>query len=163
MRSMFLRRLAGIAVVLFTTSLDIRVGGMKAKATPTDCSAGKPYCYETPVHLSSAINTPGFEGKPSLSADGLELYFVSDRPGALGGLGDQDIYVSRRTSVNSDWARRRECHHRCRAHSSTLRRVFRLTACPSTLRRIDRVPSVPRGRIFGSRIARRRTIRGARL
>jgi Tol biopolymer transport system component len=103
MRSMFMRRLAGIAVVMLTASLDIRVGGVKAKATPTDCSAGKPYCYETPVHLNSLINTPGFEGKPSLSADGLELYFVSDRPGALGGPGDQDIYVSRRTSVNSDW------------------------------------------------------------
>jgi hypothetical protein len=50
----------------------------------SDCAAGKPFCYSTPVHLSSLINTPGFEGKPSLSADGLELYFVSDRPGALG-------------------------------------------------------------------------------
>jgi len=49
------------------------------------------------------INTPGFEGKPSLSADGLELYFVSDRPGALGGPGDQDIYVSRRASTQADW------------------------------------------------------------
>ena len=71
---------------------------------PTDCAAAKPYCYDTPVHLDAPINTPGFEGKPSLSADGLELYFVSDRPGALGGPGDQDIYVSKRTSVKSSWA-----------------------------------------------------------
>jgi len=69
----------------------------------SDCAAGKPYCYKTPVHLNSLINTPGFEGKPSLSADGLELYFVSDRPGALGGPGDQDIYVSRRASTQDDW------------------------------------------------------------
>src|SRR6266545_5843928 len=69
----------------------------------SDCAAGKPYCYETPVHLNSLINTPGFEGKPSLSADGLELYFVSDRSGALGGPGDQDIYVSRRPSTQEDW------------------------------------------------------------
>ena len=39
-----------------------------------DCEAGKPYCYDTPVHLDTPVNTPGFEGKPSLSADGLELY-----------------------------------------------------------------------------------------
>jgi hypothetical protein len=69
----------------------------------SECAAGRPYCYDTPVHLNALINTPGFEGKPSLSADGLELYFVSDRPGALGGPGDQDIYVSRRKSVNDDW------------------------------------------------------------
>ncbi len=69
----------------------------------SDCAAGKPFCYDTPVHLSPLINTPGFEGKPSLSADGLELYFVSDRPGALGGPGDQDIYVSRRASTQEDW------------------------------------------------------------
>src|SRR5262245_42540685 len=68
-----------------------------------DCEAGRPYCYDPPVHLDSPINTAAFEGKPSLSADGLELYFVSDRPGALGGPGDQDIYVARRRSVNSAW------------------------------------------------------------
>jgi hypothetical protein len=68
-----------------------------------DCAAGKPYCYDTPVHLDSPINTVWFEGKPALSADGRELYFVSDRPGALGGPGDQDIYVSRRRSVSEAW------------------------------------------------------------
>jgi WD40-like Beta Propeller Repeat len=68
-----------------------------------ECAAGKLYCYNTPVHLDAPINTPGFEGKPSLSASGLELYFVSDRPGALGGPGDQDIYVTRRTSSNAPW------------------------------------------------------------
>jgi len=72
-------------------------------ADNSECAAGKPYCYDTPVHLNALINTPGFEGKPSLSADGLELYFVSDRPGALGGPGDQDIYVSRRESTHDDW------------------------------------------------------------
>lgn len=79
---------------------------VKPSAPPSehsDCTAGKPYCYESVVHLNSLINTTGFEGGPSLSADGLELYFVSDRPGALGGPGDQDIYVSRRTTTQDDW------------------------------------------------------------
>ena len=70
---------------------------------PAECSAGKPYCYEPPVHLDSSINSAWFEGKPALSADGLELYFVSERPGALGGSGDQDIYVSRRASLGAQW------------------------------------------------------------
>jgi len=95
-----LRKLA-IAVVMLVALLTVRVDGVKHVLT--NCSAGKPYCYGTPVHLDSPINTPGFEGKPSLSSDGLELYFVSDRPGALGGPGDQDIYVSKRRSVNSSW------------------------------------------------------------
>jgi WD40-like Beta Propeller Repeat len=101
MHSTLQRNLAGIAVVLLIALLAVRLDGRKN--VPTDCSAGKPYCYDTPVHLDSPINTPGFEGKPALSADGLELYFVSDRPGALGGPGDQDIYVSRRRSVNGTW------------------------------------------------------------
>ena len=67
------------------------------------CLAGPRYCYGAPVHLDSPINTPWFEGKPALSADGLELYFVSGRPGALGGPGDQDIYVARRRSVADPW------------------------------------------------------------
>jgi hypothetical protein len=101
MRSRLPRNPVSVAVVLLF-SLPA-VGLRSVEDAPTDCSAGKPYCYETPVHLDSPINTPAFEGKPSLSADGLELYFVSDRPGALGGPGDQDIYVSRRTSVNGSW------------------------------------------------------------
>jgi WD40-like Beta Propeller Repeat len=101
MRSMCWRKLGGSAVAIVMAVLTIRVDGVKT--IPTDCSAGKPYCYDTPVHLAPPINTHGFEGGPSLSADGLELYFVSDRPGALGGPGDQDIYVSTRTSVNGPW------------------------------------------------------------
>ena len=101
MRSTLRRNLIGIALVMLIALLAVRLDGRKN--VPTDCLAGKPYCYDTPVHLDSSINTPGFEGKPALSPDGLELYFVSDRPGALGGPGDQDIYVSRRRSVNGRW------------------------------------------------------------
>ncbi len=100
MRSRLLGKSVGVAVVVFSLPA---VGLRSVEDAPTGCSAAKRYCYETPVHLDSPVNTPGFEGKPSLSADGLELYFVSDRPGALGGPGDQDIYVSRRSSVNRSW------------------------------------------------------------
>ena len=101
MRSRLLRRPVGIAVVVLISLPAVRLRSVEE--APADCSAGRPYCYNTPVHLESPINTPGFEGKPALSADGLELYFVSDRPGALGGPGDQDIYVTRRASVNGSW------------------------------------------------------------
>lgn len=102
MRSRLLRKPIGIAVVVLISLPAVRLRSVEE--APADCSAGRPYCYNTPVHLESPINTPGFEGKPALSADGLELYFVSDRPGALGGPGDQDIYVTRRASVNGTWS-----------------------------------------------------------
>jgi hypothetical protein len=101
MRSTLLKKLVRTTVVVLIAFPAVRVRGVKHPEA--DCSAGKPYCYEPPVHLDVPINTAWFEGKPSLSADGRELYFVSDRPGALGGPGDQDIYVSRRRSVNEPW------------------------------------------------------------
>ena len=101
MDSMVSRKRAGLSMVMLIALLAVRLDSVKPAAD--DCSAGKPYCYDAPVHLDNRINTPGFEGKPALSSDGLELYFVSDRPGALGGPGDQDIYVTRRNSVNSAW------------------------------------------------------------
>jgi len=69
------------------------------------CGASTWDCYDSPVHLGPLINTDAFDGGPSLSSNGLELYFVSGRPGALGGPGDQDIYVTRRKTPHDDWGR----------------------------------------------------------
>jgi len=101
MHSRPLRKIVGVALAVLAAFAAPRARG--GNTSEADCLAGRPYCYGTPIHLDSPINTPGFEGKPALSSDGLELYFVSDRPGALGGPGDQDIYVTRRASVNDPW------------------------------------------------------------
>ena len=85
-----------------TASPVVRFDVARARAS-ADCVLDKRYCYTAPVHLGPLINTTAFEGGPSLSANGLELYFVSGRPGALGGPGDQDIYVTRRRSTHDDW------------------------------------------------------------
>jgi outer membrane protein OmpA-like peptidoglycan-associated protein/tetratricopeptide (TPR) repeat protein len=42
-------------------------------------------------NLRKPINTPFFESQPSFSADGKTLYFISNRPGGIGG---GDIYMS---------------------------------------------------------------------
>jgi hypothetical protein len=42
--------------------------------------------------FGATINTPNYEGMPTLSPDNRELYFVSNRPGGYGGY---DIWVSR--------------------------------------------------------------------
>ena len=48
--------------------------------------------WTTPQPFGGTINTPAYEGMPSLSPDNRKLYFVSDREGGYGGL---DIWVSR--------------------------------------------------------------------
>jgi WD40-like Beta Propeller Repeat len=56
--------------------------------------------WGTPVNLGSPVNTASAEICPSVSKDGLSLYFFSDRPGGFGG---NDLYVSRRASVEDSW------------------------------------------------------------
>lgn len=53
-----------------------------------------------PVSLGPVVNTDFGELCPSISKAGLSLYFFSDRPGGFGG---NDIWVSRRASVNDPW------------------------------------------------------------
>jgi hypothetical protein len=52
------------------------------------------------VNLGPVVNTSGTEVAPSISADGLSLYFTSDRGGGQGG---QDIWVTTRSSVDDPW------------------------------------------------------------
>jgi hypothetical protein len=56
--------------------------------------------WSEPVNLGSMVNSAFLDINPSLSADGLRLYFVSRRPG---GFGLNDIWASRRASVDSPW------------------------------------------------------------
>lgn len=50
--------------------------------------------WTAPELLSDAVNSPNWDSQPSLSRDGSMLYFVSRRPGGIGG---GDIWVSSRT------------------------------------------------------------------
>ncbi len=53
------------------------------------------------IKLGPEINTTGYnDAQPSISADGLMLFFNSSRPG---GFGSGDLYVSTRSSVNASW------------------------------------------------------------
>ncbi len=62
--------------------------------------------WEEPKDLGPPVNVPYHTEGPSISADGLELYFSSSRPGALGWTGvdtDYDIWVSKRETKQSPW------------------------------------------------------------
>lgn len=53
-----------------------------------------------PVNLGPTVNTGQEDALACISSDGLSLFFYSNRPG---GLGDHDIYVTTRETVNDDW------------------------------------------------------------
>ncbi len=52
------------------------------------------------MNLGPTVNTSGRDGGSSISTDGLELYFASDRPG---GSGTIDIWMTRRATRGDDW------------------------------------------------------------
>jgi len=57
--------------------------------------------WGVPQNLGDVVNSSFWESQPSFSSDGRSLYFVSNRPGGLGG---SDIYVTRRDD-QGDWSK----------------------------------------------------------
>ena len=78
--------LSGFLVMLFT-SLATEV----AKAD---------FPFGAPTNLGPIVNDPSVNTSPSISAEGLELYFSSNRPGGYGGF---DIWVTTRATTEDDW------------------------------------------------------------
>jgi len=62
--------------------------------------APPPFEFGTPVNLGPNVNTSSDDGGSRISADGLSLYFHSDRPGGYGGY---DLYVATRESTEDEW------------------------------------------------------------
>ena len=69
---------------------DIWVTTRKTKADP----------WGSPVNLGPTINSPAGDKGPSISADGLSLYFNSARSGGHGG---QDLWVTTRKTKSAPW------------------------------------------------------------
>ncbi len=62
--------------------------------------ANADFTFGEPTNLGSIVNSPVRDARASISSDGLELYFESDRPG---GYGDSDLYVVPRLTPNDPW------------------------------------------------------------
>jgi len=58
--------------------------------------------WSEPVNLGPPVNSPHIEATPSISADGLLLFFQSNRPGGYGG--QVDIWVVRRKTTDDSWS-----------------------------------------------------------
>jgi Tol biopolymer transport system component len=84
---------------MFGNKRTILLGLILALALLTDV-ANADYIFGTPTNLGPTVNSSAYDFNPSIGADGLELYFVSDRPG---GEGTYDIWVSTRASKEDDW------------------------------------------------------------
>ncbi len=55
--------------------------------------------WSTPINLGSVVNGSAQDNSPSISADGLSLYFSSNR----GGYGGVDLFVATRETIADDW------------------------------------------------------------
>jgi Tol biopolymer transport system component len=55
--------------------------------------------WSAPENLGPLVNTPSCDSEASISADGLEMYFTSDRPAG----GPADIYLATRATKNDPW------------------------------------------------------------
>jgi len=63
-------------------------------------SAKADFVFGEPINLDSPINSPSLEASPFISSDGLQLYFLSDREGGIGGM---DLWMVTRLTTNDQW------------------------------------------------------------
>jgi serine/threonine protein kinase/Tol biopolymer transport system component/tetratricopeptide (TPR) repeat protein len=78
-----------------------RLGGYGASDLYVSTRATTNDLWGDPVNIGPAVNSPAGELVPSLSPDGLSLFFHSSRPGGFGAWGDG--YVARRASLSAPW------------------------------------------------------------
>ena len=77
-----------------------RSGGYGDSDLWVSMRATKVDSWAEPVNLGPVVNSSAFEGDASLTADGLEMFFGSNRSG---GHGDVDLYVTMRATTDDPW------------------------------------------------------------
>jgi Tol biopolymer transport system component len=93
--------ISGDGLSLYFTSN--RPGGYGNRDIWVTTRATKDDDWGTPVNLGPTVNSPSSEVSPSISADGLTLYFDDfggPRPGGVGGV---DIWVTTRPTISDPW------------------------------------------------------------
>ncbi|MHC4520348.1 MAG: TolB family protein, partial [Planctomycetota bacterium] len=58
------------------------------------------FIFGEAANLGPTVNSPAIDGHPSISTDGLSLFFYSERSG---GYGDRDIWLARRAGIDEGW------------------------------------------------------------
>jgi hypothetical protein len=94
--------LTPLAVAALVAACDGGAGPTQLAPTGADPAQSWRFSeWSEPVLLDGAVNSPHRELSPTLSPDGLSLYFNSDRPGAGPGL--VNIWVARRACEACPW------------------------------------------------------------
>jgi Tol biopolymer transport system component len=86
---------ADMLEIFFTSE---REGGPADVFVATRAERGLPF---GPAERVDVASSPGIETSPAVSADGLTLWFASDRPGGQGAL---DIWVATRAARDAPWS-----------------------------------------------------------
>ncbi|MFH1883148.1 MAG: M56 family metallopeptidase [Planctomycetota bacterium] len=95
--------LPAVAIVVLTALLAVPttvVLTVKAENQATTDSADEAPIFGTPTNLGPTVNSSAADYDPSISADGLSLYFASRR---TGGYGNNDLYVTNRKTTEDPW------------------------------------------------------------
>ncbi|MBW2175139.1 MAG: hypothetical protein JRF64_11180, partial [Deltaproteobacteria bacterium] len=74
--------------------------GFVAAIVLGDGRANANFTFGEPVNLGPTVNSSSDDGSLSISADGLELYFGSARPGGYGG---RDLWMTTRETIDHGW------------------------------------------------------------
>jgi hypothetical protein len=78
----------------------VLTGFVAAIVVASSASVKADFTFGEPTNLGPTINSSVRDDRASISSDGLELYFASDRPG---GYGDSDLYVATRLMADDPW------------------------------------------------------------
>jgi len=92
-----------------SSQIFIVLAGFVAVAVPGGGTAKADFTFGEPVNLGPTINGPQSEICPSVSLDGLELYFNSRHP--VVNHGSWDIFVAKRATMDDDWGTRVRLGH----------------------------------------------------
>jgi hypothetical protein len=81
------------------TALSLSISAITASCAPPESSraSGDARCEFSDVESLGVVNSPAFDGSPTVSADETELFFTSERTGL------QDLFVSTRPSKEAAW------------------------------------------------------------
>ena len=60
--------------------------------------------WSEPVNLGPTVNSSFTDWSPSMSADGLMLFFMSNRPGSPYGADEYDLWATARATTGDDWS-----------------------------------------------------------
>src|SRR5687768_9357456 len=97
-------RLAYVSILLLVVACradDVTLAGRAPDGGTAPSASAERYSeWSTPVNFGPVVNSVSDDQGAAMTRDGLHLYFLSTRPGGVGGT---DLWVTRRASSDAPW------------------------------------------------------------